>query len=168
MAHPMHEHRQQKVEHRRVSHITGGMATGGYKHSDEAADMALIRKKVKATALRAAGGRVKHRADRPRRASGGRVHKEQLGHDDLQPFEGAADDKRSMHRAKGGRAKHKGHTTVNVMVAPHQGGPSLGGAGQPPVPPPPAWGTTAWDAASGFASGYAASRRSDACARRRG
>ncbi len=144
MAHPYQEHRQHKAQHRRVAHITHGAASGGYKHSDEASDMALIRKSVKKNALRADGGRVKHRADRPKRASGGRVGrkdhelKEQKGHDDLEPFEGASDDKRSMHRAKGGRAKHKGHTTVNVMVAPH-GGPSSGGAGlPPPAAPPPA------------------------------
>lgn len=130
--HPHNEHRDHKVQHRRVHHVTGGMAHGGHVHSDESSDMALLRKHVKKSALRADGGRVKYRADRPRRAKGGRVPpKEQLGHDDLQPFEGS-------RRASGGRAKHKGkgHTTVNVMVASHPGAPSPGGAGGPPIPTP--------------------------------
>ncbi len=137
--HPHQAHRQHKVEHRRVAHITKGYANGGAVHGDEAADLALIKSHVKKSALRADGGRVKHRADRPRRASGGRIHKDRSGQDDLQPHEGAPDDNRKS-RAKGGRAKHKGHTTVNVMVAPHNGGaPSPGGAGlPPPAAPPPA------------------------------
>lgn len=37
-----------------------------------------------------------------------------------------------LARAHGGRAKGKGHTHVNVIVAPQAGG---GGGGQPPMPP---------------------------------
>jgi hypothetical protein len=139
LAHPHGEHRAHKVEHRRVHHITGGMAHGGYAHSGEGSDMVPVRKKASKVVHRAAGGRVVQRLDRPRRAKGGKVvgvdHKEQLGHDDLNPHEGASDDKRSMHRAKGGRAKHKGHTTVNVMVSPHGGVAPPGGAALPPPAP---------------------------------
>src|SRR5215469_4571018 len=121
----------------------GGYAHGGHTHhSDAAEDASMIKRMVKKTALRAAGGRVKFRADRVQRKSGGRTRfhkgeKEIKGHDELQPFEGAADDAKSMKRARGGRAKHKGKTIVNVMVAPHPGAPSLGGPAptMPPAPP---------------------------------
>lgn len=71
MAHPHAEHRQHKVERQRVAHITKGYASGGGVHSDEAADVKLIKSKVKKTALRMDGGAVKHRADK--RARGGRT-----------------------------------------------------------------------------------------------
>ena len=47
MAHPHNEHRQHKVERRRVEHITKGYASGGGVHADEAEDKKLIRKTVK-------------------------------------------------------------------------------------------------------------------------
>lgn len=72
MAHPMNEHRAHKVEKQRVKHITG-MAAGGSTHSDEAMDRSLIKRMVKKTAMRADGGAVRQRADRPARAKGGRV-----------------------------------------------------------------------------------------------
>ncbi len=71
MAHPHHEHRQHKVEKRRVGHITKGYASGGAVHGDEKADMNLIKRTVKKSAMRMDGGRVKARADR--RARGGRT-----------------------------------------------------------------------------------------------
>jgi hypothetical protein len=71
VAHPHAEHRQHKVERQRVAHITKGYAAGGGVHSDEAADVKLIKSKVKKSALRMDGGAVKHRADK--RARGGRT-----------------------------------------------------------------------------------------------
>lgn len=73
--HPHNEHRQHKVEKRRVAHLTKGYATGGSVHSDEPEDKALIKKMVRRKALKAEGAKPKHRADRPNRASGGRVKK---------------------------------------------------------------------------------------------
>jgi len=71
MSHPHAEHRQSKVEHRRVAHITRHYATGGAVHADEKADKALIRRSVKKTALKMEGGKPKERQDR--RARGGRL-----------------------------------------------------------------------------------------------
>jgi len=74
MSHPYHEHRAHKHEKARVSHIVKGYASGGgVHHSDEKEDEALIRKEVKPAALKHEGGKAHHRADRPHRASGGRV-----------------------------------------------------------------------------------------------
>lgn len=71
MAHPMNEFRQSKVEKSRVGHITKGYASGGAVHSDEKQDRKLIRKMV--GEMVPEGERSKHRADRPKRAKGGRV-----------------------------------------------------------------------------------------------
>lgn len=71
MAHPFAEHRQNKVERSRVAKMTKGYASGGGVHSDEAADVKLIKAKVKKTALRMDGGAVKPRMDK--RARGGRT-----------------------------------------------------------------------------------------------
>lgn len=71
MGHPHAEHRQHKVERRRVAHITKGYAHGGAVHGDEAADVKLIKAKVKKSALKMDGGKPKHRADH--RARGGRT-----------------------------------------------------------------------------------------------
>jgi|SRR5215472_7700878 len=145
MAHPYNEHRDHHVQHRRVHPITHGLAHGGYAHSAPGSSNVSIRKAVSEVTHRAAGGRVKHRADRPRRTKGGRAHgepekfvKEQkmLKHPTLRPYEGAPDNDKSVHRARGGRTKgKKAHTTVNVMVSPHTGAPPLGGAALP-IPPP--------------------------------
>lgn len=67
----MNSVRQSKVEKSRVSHITRGYASGGAVHSDEKQDRKLIRKMVGEIAPE--GERPKHRADRPKRAKGGRV-----------------------------------------------------------------------------------------------
>ena len=116
MSHPHNEHRDHKVQERRVGHITGGhgsggrcYATGGAVHGDEAADKALVKHMVKSSSLKADGHKGKHRQDRPGRAKGGRVH------------------------------KGKGHTSVNVIVAPQGGHAGLGpmpGAAVPPSVPP--------------------------------
>ncbi len=76
MAHPFHEHKDHKVQKKRVHHIAKGYASGGAVHDDEKADAALIKRTVKKSAMKMDGGRVKQRADRkPRRASGGPVNK---------------------------------------------------------------------------------------------
>lgn len=110
MAHPFNQHRDHKVQHERVSTITkacGGMASGG--HTDVAEDKALVRKMVKQKALRADGGAVKARADRPARARGGRLNR----------------------RGKKG-AKH----TVNVIVAPQHQAPGMMPPMPHPAAPP--------------------------------
>lgn len=72
MSHAYNEHRNHKVQKNRVAHIAG-KAAGGSAHADVAADKKLIRSMVKQTAMRADGGAVRSRADRPARAKGGRV-----------------------------------------------------------------------------------------------
>ncbi len=73
MAHPYNELRETKVERRRVPHITKGYASGGAVHSDSDMDRVQIKRMVKKTALKLAGGPVTARADRPGRAKGGGV-----------------------------------------------------------------------------------------------
>lgn len=76
MAHPHASHRQHHVEKRRAHEMTRGYASGGsVKHSDAAEDKKLVKSMVKKVALRADGGAVKARADRPARKKGGRVKK---------------------------------------------------------------------------------------------
>lgn len=111
MAHPFSDKRQGKVEHSRVASITKGYASGGGVHSDEPADKRLVRKMVKATALKLHGGSVGQRADRPNRAAGGLVNN---------PMK-----TRSPKRGK------KGATTVNVIIA---GGGEK--ESKPPIMPP--------------------------------
>lgn len=71
MGHPYAALRQSKVEKSRVGHITKGYASGGAVHSDEKQDRKLIRKMV--GEMVPEGEKSKHRADRPKRAKGGRV-----------------------------------------------------------------------------------------------
>ena len=71
MAHPHSQHRQHLVEKSRVAHLTKHYASGGAVHGDEKEDKALIKRTVKKSAMRMAGGGVKHRADH--RARGGRT-----------------------------------------------------------------------------------------------
>src|ERR1700732_2418445 len=70
MAHPFHEHRQHKVEHSRVGHITRGYASGGgVGHSDEKQDRKLFKKLMKEEdSQEVEGGSAKERMDRPGRA----------------------------------------------------------------------------------------------------
>lgn len=75
MAHPHSELRQSKVEHKRVGSLTKGYATGGMVHDDAPADRKLVRKLVKPSALKVEGAMARARADRPNRASGGRIKK---------------------------------------------------------------------------------------------
>jgi hypothetical protein len=114
MAHPHQEHRAHKVEQRRIAHITKGYAGGGSVHSDAPADKKLVRGMVKPAALKMHGGKTKHRADKPHRASGGRV----------------------KHGKKHG-------TNVNVIVAPQGGHAGLGGAPMAAAPPAPPQGAPA-------------------------
>lgn len=109
MSHPMQEHRQHKVERSRVGHIAHGYASGGGVHSDQAADAKLIKRMVKKPALKMHGHEAKPRADRVKRASGGRVK----------------------------HGKHGKGTNVNVIIAPQGGhGASPMQAGGPPMMPP--------------------------------
>ena len=120
--HPMHEHMQHKKEKSRVHHIVHGYAHGGsvYHHEDAAEDMEMIRREVKPSAL-------KHH--KPHKAEGGAV---------------ASRQDKPARRARGGRTGHKGkgHTNVNVIVAPQghaAGGPPMM-APHPAMAPPPAGG----------------------------
>lgn len=119
MAHPYNDKRDHKVQHDRVSDITkacgGGMSVGGA--ADAVSKQKMLYPAMKKGTLRAAGGAVKARADRPARARGGRLGKKKSGH------------------------------TVNVIVAPHSPAapPMMGkppivpgvAAGPPPGAPPP-------------------------------
>jgi hypothetical protein len=127
MAHPYHQHRQHKVEHRRVGHIAHGYASGGgvrVEHTDEGADRKLFAKMFRERDAQAAEG------------------------------EGAAQRRDRPHRARGGKVsgkKHHGKTNVNVIVAPSAppaagglrgpqvlpGGPVAAGAPVSPQTPPP-------------------------------
>ena len=90
MSHPHNNLRDHKVQHARVKDITaacgGGMSSGGSATGVIAKQQRMLGK----VPMRAAGGGVKARADRPARAWGGRTKKKSGG-------------------------KH----TVNVIVAPH-------------------------------------------------
>ena len=71
MAHPHAEHRQHKVERRRVAEMTKGYASGGAVQTTAPAAKRPKGGAVKKTAMRMTGGGVKHRADK--RARGGKV-----------------------------------------------------------------------------------------------
>jgi hypothetical protein len=144
VSHPLNEHRDHKVQKSRVSHIAKGYASGGSVHSDEAEDKAMIKRMVKSKALKADGGAVKARSDKPprKRAEGGRAP------DGESETSGKFDSdsvrmKQRMMRARGGRTKHKGSkTVVNVIAGGHPAGPMPGPmappmAPRPMMPPPP-------------------------------
>lgn len=150
MAHPHHEHRQSKVEHRRVAHITKHYASGGGVHGDEAEDKKLIKKEVKKSALKVHGKKPKHRMDK--RARGGGIGAEHKDRDPAKRYERDGRGKNPIgetertYRAKGGRTKHKGGTTnVNVIVpSGHQmGGAPMMPQGPAPAPRPPMAGPPA-------------------------
>lgn len=73
MAHPFKEHRQSKVEHSRVGHVTKGYASGGAVHDDAKEDATQIKRMVKPSALKVEGKKAATRMDRPNRARGGRT-----------------------------------------------------------------------------------------------
>lgn len=80
MAHPFNQHRQNKVEKSRVSHIAGHKhrASGGRaKHADEKQDRKLIGEMIHE---HAEGKHAKHRRDRVARAHGGKVGKKKGSH----------------------------------------------------------------------------------------
>jgi hypothetical protein len=124
MAHPYHEHMDHKKQKSRVSHIAHHYAHGGAVHGDEKEDKALIRKEVKSSAL-------KHE-HKTHKADGGAV---------------APRQDKVARRARGGKVGHKGkgHTSVNVIVAPQQGAggggmvphPAMAGPAPAPAGPPP-------------------------------
>lgn len=112
MAHPIAHARERNPGHARVGHIVGLRDGGPANHPDEPEDIALIKKEVRKTALkpaaRMAGGAVAPRADKPvRRARGGKI----------------------------ATPRGKGHTAVNVIVAPQQGAPGI--MPRPPMPAAP-------------------------------
>lgn len=115
MAHPYAEHRQTKKEHSRVGHITKGYASGGAVNRTE--DDRKVRK-MSASQEREVnpeGGVSPHRADRPKRAKGGKV-----------------------------KGKHNSKTIVNVITGGHPAGgavppmpaPPMGIAPPGAMPPP--------------------------------
>ncbi len=143
MTHPHAAHRQHHVEHRRVAHITKGYAHGGAVHGDEAEDKALIKKTVKKSALKVAGDKPKHRADRPRRKAGGPVESEKLSIRRMAPKEGRKEEHEheqvhELARAKGGRTNRKGGKTVVNVIAGGAHPPMAGGPPPMPMAPPPA------------------------------
>lgn len=78
--HPIgNQYRAHNASHTRIAHITkncgGGMASGGAAPSGK-----RIHKSVQQSAMRADGGKVVARADRPARARGGRLGKKSKGH----------------------------------------------------------------------------------------
>lgn len=102
----MREHRAHKVEKERVKHLChGGYASGGRVDVGEKQYKRSLGED--AAPVAELGKPPKRRSDRPMRAKGGRV--------------------------KGG--KGKGHTNVNVIVAP-SGGPQAGLGPKPIMPPP--------------------------------
>lgn len=140
MAHPFNEHRNHKVQKSRVKHIAHGYAAGGAVASAGVSGTTATAKPKKA-ALRMSGGKVKARLDRVTRAKGGKVRDQNdHGAGDDETLEREATHEKRAERARGGRAGKKGHTTVNVMVAPQHGagvgGPVPMPAGGPPIPPP--------------------------------
>lgn len=117
MAHPHATSRQHLVEKSRVAHLTKHYASGGAVHGDEKADKALIKRTVKKSAMRMAGGGVKHRADH--RARGGRT----------------------KHKGTTINIINAGHPGAGAGgPAMPPGGPVAGLAPRPPMPamPPPA------------------------------
>jgi hypothetical protein len=76
MSHPYNEHRQTKVEHRRVAHIAKGHASGGVVASKGYAAGGVVGSGSASPGGLKTGGKVsKHRADRVNRARGGRTGK---------------------------------------------------------------------------------------------
>ena len=106
MAHPYNSKRADNVQKDRVGRMTAACrASGGRVHDDAAEDRAMIKKMVKKGAMRADGGQVVARSDRPNRAAGGRT-----------------------------KAKGKGNT-VNIVIAPGGGKPAGGPMVPPMAPP---------------------------------
>jgi hypothetical protein len=74
VAHPYAKFRQSSVERSRVADLVPQRKSGGKVHSDEAADRKLFNKMFRERE-EAEGEHAKPRADRPRRAAGGKVGK---------------------------------------------------------------------------------------------
>lgn len=75
MAHPMNKFRQSNVERSRASTMLSGYAKGGGVHPDAEQDKKLIKKMLGKELGEIGGVKAKMRADRPHRASGGKVGK---------------------------------------------------------------------------------------------
>lgn len=74
MAHPFQQHKQNKVEHARVAHITSGYASGGAVPGGGGMKASGARS-ANPSALKVGGGPSTVRQDRPGRARGGRAPK---------------------------------------------------------------------------------------------
>lgn len=161
MAHPYHEHRQHKVEKRRVHHILHRKA-GGRVGSEEDSSYESDRE-IEADAEHrgdrgsgpgrspsrrkhgghVAGKRHKHRMDRKRGgrayAKGGHAHSDEAEDKALIRKMLAEHERKEMkeHRARGGRTKKsKGKTNITINVG-HHGQQPAAGAAMPMLPPPP-------------------------------
>lgn len=118
MAHPMHEHRQHKVEHARVHKLTHGMA----RHPDVKEDVALVKKMVKPGALKMHGKKGKARLDKYARGGG---------------VKGKGKTQVNINIQTGEKPPMAG--IMPRPVAPPMGPPPMPpqmAAGAPPVPPP--------------------------------
>lgn len=93
------------------------------------------------------GGKVKHDDEAEDKALIKSELKKHVKHSDLKAEGGRANNR----YARGGKAKHKGHTHINIVVAPKGGDASGaappappispgGGGGPPPMPPKPPMG----------------------------
>lgn len=114
--HPFHSVREVHAGRKRAQNMVGGRKLGG--RSDEAEDKSLIKKAIGAHDKQLHGGK----------------------HTDLKAA-GFASGGRLDKFARGGRTKHKPHTKINIVVAPHGGnsepaGPPGGLPGGMPMPPP--------------------------------
>jgi hypothetical protein len=75
MAHPMNKFRQSAVERARVAPMMAGYKKGGKVHPDAEQDKKLIKRMIGKHLGDIGGAKAKMRADRPHRASGGKVGK---------------------------------------------------------------------------------------------
>lgn len=75
MSHPMNKFRQSSVERSRVGALTSGYKGGGSVKANHNSDKHLIKKMVGKDLGEIGGVKAAMRADRPRRASGGKVGK---------------------------------------------------------------------------------------------
>lgn len=75
MAHPMNKFRQSNVERSRVGSLVGDYKRGGKVHADAEQDKKLIKRMLGKELGEIGGVKARMRADRPHRASGGKVGK---------------------------------------------------------------------------------------------
>lgn len=135
MKHDDHKHKNAEriLKQAGYSAKIGTYAKGGAVHKDEAEDKALIKKMVKKKDLKP-----------EKKAEGGFVHggmpKKRLDKISRQTAKGDANTSMPFPTgkekfAKGGAAKGKGKTQVNVIIG-HSPQPPMGGTSMAPPPPP--------------------------------